>query len=211
MHLVATILETNSSTLPKKTHHCFISVWESLTHLVFGFKYAVIKLHVESLSPYQTHFFFHSLSLAQLPLTAAFTSSRSPALHCHSSSVSFSSPLPHGTTSVWKVLCMPCWRGFRQMVQWESWEQLYLFVSGVTLHANRHRPCPDSAHHISKAVQRFHQYLRWFSCNWYIWHMSHTHFDRHAFLIVTLMGLLILHVNRNTVDLCHLRFQLSSN
>lgn len=138
MHLVATVLETNSS-----THHCFISLWESLTHLVFDFKYAVIKLRVKLLSPYQTHFFFHSLSLAQLPLTAAFTSSRSPALHCHSSSVSFSSPLPHGTTSVWKVLCMPCWRGFRQMVQWESWEQRYLFVSGVTLHANQHRPCPE--------------------------------------------------------------------
>lgn len=47
------------------------------------------------------------LPLAQLPLTAIFSLSSSPALYCHSSSVSFSFPFPHGTTSVWECCTCP--------------------------------------------------------------------------------------------------------
>lgn len=97
-----------------------------------------MKRLVDLLSPYQTHFFFPCLSLAQLPLTAAFSFSCSPALHCHSSSVSFSSPLPHGTTSVLEALHMPRWKGFRRMVHWGGWKLVHLFMSGVNLHASQH-------------------------------------------------------------------------
>lgn len=42
---------------------------------------------------------------------------RAPPCFCsHSSSISFSPSLPHGTTSVWTELHMPCWKRFRQMV-----------------------------------------------------------------------------------------------
>lgn len=54
-----------------------------------------------SASNYLTHF-PPSLSLAQLPLTDMFSFFSSPALYCHSSSMSFSFLLPHGTASVWE-------------------------------------------------------------------------------------------------------------
>lgn len=46
--------------------------------------------------------------------------SHPPCFCSHSSSVSFSPSLPHGTTSVWRVLHMPCWKRFRQTV-WMGW------------------------------------------------------------------------------------------
>lgn len=45
--------------------------------------------------------------LVQLPLTATLSFSSSHVLFCHSSSVSFSFPHPHGTTSVWECCTCP--------------------------------------------------------------------------------------------------------
>lgn len=92
-----------------------------------------IKGLVDLLSPYQTHFFFPFLSLAQLPLTAAFSFSSPPALHCHSSLVSFSSPLPHGTTSVWKCCTCPVQKDSDKWCNDKPIKQFHLFMSGVNL------------------------------------------------------------------------------
>lgn len=97
---------------------CLYCKCVSVSHSLTFFSCTILNMQfikglVDFLSPLQTHFFFPFLSLARLPLTAAFSSSSPPALRCHSSSVSFSSPLPHGTTSVWK----PRSEGSRQIVQ----------------------------------------------------------------------------------------------
>lgn len=95
---------------------------ENVAHLACGFKQAVIQILLDltwfplirctfpstpSLRlccPWQQQQQQHSLP-------------RAPPCFCsHSSSVSFSPSHPHGATSVWTVLHMPCWKRFRQMV-----------------------------------------------------------------------------------------------
>lgn len=93
--------------------------------------------------------------LPQLPLTAILGFSSSPALYCHSSSLSFTFPLPHGTTSVWEWCTCPVERDSDKQCDEKPGSRFTsLCLVSISMPTAEHRTCVHCLYELAKKLQK---------------------------------------------------------